>query len=366
MTQEVRLEEIRERAPLVRHLVEALNQGGLVAVPDDCGVAVLGSVLSERAVERLSKLSRIQDMPAVDAVAISHSSALMDYVQQPSGLLEKLLFRCLPGPIVLRISEGRHPLSDRWPPAARSWGTSPDGRAFYCPAQDFFATVLENMDAPALVRIAPPGTETLASLAKTEVDWIVHGEPRFRDLPTVARVKEEALIIEQEGVVSATLMSRLSGTVYLFLCTGNTCRSPMAEGLFRKMLADRLKCREDELLDRGYSVISAGLAAHGGSPASEHAVELLRHEGIDLATHASQQVTEELLYHADHILTMTRQHRDAVLGAYPELADKVRLLSQSNRDVSDPIGGGPEEYARCRDEIRGHLRTLIELIEPSV
>lgn len=366
MPQEIHLEEIRERAPLVRNLVESLNQGGLIAVPDDCGLAVLASSLSDGAAERLQSLERVLDFQAIATVALSHSSSLLDYATiPPPKILSKLLYRCWPGPVVLRIVEGQRPLSERWAGRSQKWALTDSGRAFYCPALEFFATVLENLDAPALALLVPATDQTLRTLREASVDWIVRGNSRFADLPTVARIAGETVNIEREGVVSRTLLSRLSGEVYLFVCTGNTCRSPMAEALFRKMLADRLKCREDELLDRGYSVISAGLAAHGGSPASEYAVELFRGEGIDLSSHASQQVSEELLFHADRILTMTRQHRDALLGAYPELSGKVRMLSPSGRDVSDPIGGGPEDYARCRDEIAGYLKTLIEQIETS-
>src|SRR5690606_38607488 len=102
--------------------------------------------------------------------------------------------------------------------------------------------------------------------------------------------------------VSERMLARLAGEVYLFVCTGNTCRSPMAEALFRKMLADRLECREDELMDHGFVVISAGLAAYKGAPAAPESLEILRREGIDLSAHESQPVTEELLFHCDHIL----------------------------------------------------------------
>ena len=184
------------------------------------------------------------------------------------------------------------------------------------------------------------------------------------DLPTMVRFFDVEYEVEEEGVVSKNLMSRLSGEVFLFVCTGNTCRSPMAEGLFRKMLADRLDCGEEDLIDRGYAVLSAGLAASRGSGASPEAVELLRRDGIDISGHLSQPLTEELILHADRIFTMTRQHRQAILASFPELTDRVRTLSSRNSDISDPIGGGMEMYQDCRDEIAGFLNELIDQIPP--
>jgi protein-tyrosine phosphatase len=105
------------------------------------------------------------------------------------------------------------------------------------------------------------------------------------------------------------------------------------------------------------------LAAHHGSAASPEAVNLLHEQGVDLSGHESQPITEELLSHSDHILTMTRSHRDAVISAYPELAQQVRLLSPQGQDVPDPIGAGIEEYVRCRDEITEHLRHLLGEID---
>jgi protein-tyrosine phosphatase len=147
--------------------------------------------------------------------------------------------------------------------------------------------------------------------------------------------------------------------MYLFVCTGNTCRSPMAEGLFRKLLAERLKCPEDELVDRGFMVASAGVAAAHGSPPSPEAVEILADRGVDLRGHESQPVTAQLLSQADHIFTMTRSHRELLVRDFPEMAESVRLLARDGADVIDPIGAGLDEYRRCADQIEQYLQGIM-------
>ncbi|ODA28302.1 hypothetical protein A6X21_00895 [Planctopirus hydrillae] len=155
-------------------------------------------------------------------------------------------------------------------------------------------------------------------------------------------------------------MGRLASEVILFACTGNTCRSPMAEVLFRKLLAEKLNCPEEELVDHGYVILSAGLAAAIGAPANPEAIALLADEGLDLRNHESQPLTERLLQQVDMIYTMTRGHRDAILAERPDLASRVRTLSPGGKDIADPIGGGRDVYRSCKQVIETHLQQIIQ------
>jgi protein-tyrosine phosphatase len=149
----------------------------------------------------------------------------------------------------------------------------------------------------------------------------------------------------------------------LFVCTGNTCRSPMAEAMAKKLLADKLGCRIDELQDRGVIVASAGISAMMGGFPSPEAVEVMSEMGIDLRDHESQSLTEQLVRHADVICAMTRGHRQAILSQWPQAASRTRLLCQDQGDVADPIGGPAEMYRRCAVQIKAELETLIEHFE---
>lgn len=149
----------------------------------------------------------------------------------------------------------------------------------------------------------------------------------------------------------------------LFVCTGNLCRSPMAEALLRARLArDRAR--------QGWQVGSAGVWTVDGRRASTHAIREMAQRGIDLRAHRSRNVTRELMAGSDLVLAMTRRHVEALSAAFPEHAHNVHLLSEmvgQVYDICDPYGGTRSEYAQTAAQldqlIEDSYDRIVELVE---
>lgn len=134
----------------------------------------------------------------------------------------------------------------------------------------------------------------------------------------------------------------------------------MAEALCKKQLADRLGCGVDELVERGFLVLSAGVAAMMGGSAAEEARAVVQEHGGDLSQHRSQMISAALVAQADYLVVMTESHRHAVLAAFGHLHPQVRLLNPAGDDLEDPVGGDREVYRACAREIAEHLRGLVD------
>ncbi len=146
----------------------------------------------------------------------------------------------------------------------------------------------------------------------------------------------------------------------LFVCTGNTCRSPMAETLFRKLVAEKLACRDWELRERRIDVFSAGLAAGENEPASREAAQIMQEFGLDLSQHLSQRVTDHMLDSSTLVLALTERHRRALAESRPDLADRIKLLARNGDDIADPIGGSLEDYRYCAAQIVENIRAWVD------
>ena len=146
----------------------------------------------------------------------------------------------------------------------------------------------------------------------------------------------------------------------LFICTGNVCRSPMAEALFRRATDGR----------GDFRVLSAGLGAMNGQPPTAHSVAAMRDLGLDISGQRSRSLTADLVSQADYIFGMTHGHVDTLGLLYPGAAERVFLLREFDdsleeyeKDIGDPIGSAYDVYVNCRRQIEQGIASLLKYME---
>ena len=177
----------------------------------------------------------------------------------------------------------------------------------------------------------------------------------------VVKIGKSGLKVLRSGFYSQTELEELSEVKFLFVCTGNTCRSPMAEGIFRKYLAEKFQCNVDDLGKIGYKVNSAGIIGSVGFPASPEAVTACAAMGVDIRAHKSRALSKELIEESDIVFAMERIHRDRIIALDSEASEKCWLLA-GNTGIPDPIGHPQEFYNNCAKLIeRAVLKRVGEL-----
>ena len=358
-------EDVRD---VVHRTVQALAEGQLVAFPTETVYGVAASALDADAVKRLAEVKgRAADHPM--ALAVKSADEAFDYVPDISPLGRRLARRCWPGPVTLVLGNN-HPdsLIQRLPNQVHEFIIPRGTLGLRVPAHPLILDVLQLMAGPLALTSANLTGEPDAVSAEDviqslgdRIDLILDdGRSQFAQSSSVILVHDRQVNMLREGVVSEAAIKRLARFLVLMVCTGNTCRSPMAELLMRRRLANHLGCQIDQLDEQGVQVMSAGIAAMPGGRPSIEAVNVMLERELDLSPHLSQPLSAHLVGHADLILTMTQSHRDLVVNQLPEAENRVRLLRADQGDISDPIGGSIDVYRQCADQIDAQIEIQIQ------
>lgn len=392
---------------IVHRSVQTLVEGGLVGVPSETVYGVVASSLCVDSVQQLGRWVQLAWRDHADkaiasgrvALSMRSCEAAGDFLplcpeRSHASLARRLCERCFAGPLTLiadasdtnsamtRLSdEVREVLSSGLPRGLPS--SLPSGlAAFRVADQRILSHVHRYLSAPLvwaelpdadgqpittaeglqsrLDELSPQWNELFpsdssAATPSPDVSLILDdGVCRYGGWGTTVRVDGSTWTVCRDGVIQRAAMNQFVKPVIAVVCTGNTCRSPMAETLLRDILQHRFG-HEDVA-----RVVSAGVAAGRGSGASPQAVEVMGQQGLDLTGHASRPLDDSLVSMADLVLTMTRRHRDAILAAWPNRAGRVFTLRRDGGDITDPVGMPVDVYQACADQLRQELTKWVD------
>ena len=359
---------------IVARAATTLEAGGLVVFPTETVYGIAASAASARGVDALRSFKDRPDGQPF-TIHLPNPSQAGRYVDVSRPPLRRLIEKAFPGPITLVVDVEEAVIEEK----LDADGLSRDlrGRLYHentvglrCPDMPVARQVLAAVEAPVVASSAnlrgqppPMDAQAAADAVGDSAGLIIDGgRCRYAKPSTIVRVGlvhgRLKLTVERSGVYDERYIRKLLRWTVVFVCSGNTCRSPMAEGLAKRVLAEKRGLGIDDLESAGIRVVSAGASAAPGMAASPEAVDVMRRVGVDLAKHRSQPLRPELIHEADAIFCMTRAHRHEVLRLAPSAEEKAVQLDPTG-DIDDPIGFDDTVYMRCAELIRRRVESRL-------
>jgi tRNA threonylcarbamoyl adenosine modification protein (Sua5/YciO/YrdC/YwlC family) len=331
----------RPQASAIRAAVKALRTGDLVVLPTETvyGVAADPAVAgAEDRIYAAKERDRGKPIPlmAADLEAVVRAGG------QLGPRARRLAIRYWPGPLTLVVKCGGRREGFRVP-------DHPVTLAVLKALGGVLRVTSANLSGEPAARTAREAAAALGNSVRLVLDG---GPSPLGVESTVVQADTDELKILREGFISGEAI--MKHPLVLFVCTGNVCRSPMAEALLRHWLGP----------DTEWDVQSAGVAAFDGMPASQAAQVVLAEKGLDLGAHRSQCLDQALVDDADLIVVMTNDHQRAVRQRFLRTDRKVFLLNafsyaRRDRDIEDPIGTSNDVYRAVRDEMNAVMPDLV-------
>jgi len=333
----------------INHAVEVLRLGGLVVLPTETVYGVGINSKSKLSYDRLQKIkNRFQNKPF--SLAVSDKEQINELALDIPLFVYKLTERFWPGPLTIVLK-------------AKSGGTI----GFRMPDNKVTLMIIDMLGSPIYLtsanisgNVSPRNVQDALKDLDGQVELAVDtGSAELGVDSTVIEAADNKYKILRQGAVNDADIKRIvESKNILFVCTGNSCRSVMAEGLLRKFLSKRANIQ----------ISSAGVIASFGIGPTQETVKMLALEGIDMKGHVGRKVTSEILKSADLILVMEKFHEERIKAMEPSARNRVFLLKEfakikdGSLEIKDPIGRGESTYFEVFSTIKDAVERMSKIV----
>ena len=366
-TKVVKLDATNVDSAKIKEAASLVDDGGLVAFPTETVYGIACRVKTDS----LARLNNIKgrDPTKYYTLHIGQKNDVKKYVPTIGLRAEKLIGNAWPGPLTIVFELDRKDIDEQKKNLEREIFKSlykNNSIGIRCPAHPIATMLLQSTYNPVVAPSAniagqPPAVnadQVLAQLSR-QIELLLDAGPcKYKNSSTVVKIGNMGIEILRPGVFPQAQLDSMSAVKFLFVCTGNTCRSPMAEGIFRKYLAEKLQSKVDQLNKIGYKTFSAGVMDVAGVQASAEAIAACAAKGIDIKAHRNKRLSKELIEESDLIFAMERMHQEKIIALCPEAASKCFLLA-GDKEISDPIGHPQERFNSCADMIETAVKKRI-------
>ena len=356
-----------------------IEKGGLVAFPTET-VYGIACAATNAAINRLDEVKgRSPDKRYT--LHIGNIDQLDRYVSNVNLRGRKLIDNAWPGPLTIVLSPGdsemaskKNALGDEAFSLLYKDGTI----GLRCPDNSIAVSLLSTVSVPVVAPSAnmsgnQPAVTADEVMAEFDgkIDMVLAPSKdiakaqklnqlcKYAKSSTVVRLDKVNIEVLREGVIDENTILEMSSVGIMFVCTGNTCRSPMAELFCKQYLAEKLNCDVDELDKKGYKICSAGVASCPGMHASDQVINVCTQRNIDATGHLSSVFDCQEAKKCDFIFAMTESHRGFIIDRCPEVENKCMLLD-SHGGICDPFGGNERIYQQCAKSIEIALNKRLD------